>query len=122
MAGYSITAVEDIPDVSGDYPGEIRIGHRAHRRRAGGLHLAPDGPGTGGKGSYGHRHRTQEELIFVISGTVEVKLEDEVIEVGPGHVVRISSSLGLERGPEDAVLCVPAAGRRRGERGRLLAA
>ena len=36
--------LEDIPDVSGDYPGEMRIGHRARRRRAGGLHLAPDGP------------------------------------------------------------------------------
>ena len=26
MAGYSITSLEDVPDVSGDYPGEIRMG------------------------------------------------------------------------------------------------
>ena len=27
-------------------------------------------PGTGGRGSYGHRHPGQEEVYFVISGTV----------------------------------------------------
>ena len=43
----------------------------------------------------------------MISGTVEVKLEDEVIEVGPGHVVRISPEVlrsVWNEGPEDALL------------------
>ena len=47
-------------------------------------------PLTGGKGSYGHRHKTQEEVYFVASGTLQFKLEDEVIDVSEGTVVRVS--------------------------------
>jgi mannose-6-phosphate isomerase-like protein (cupin superfamily) len=107
LAGYSITDVQDVPDVSGDYPGEIRMATNligaeqvafTHRRMA---------PKTGGKGSYGHRHRTQEEIIYVVSGTVEVKVEDEVVEVGPGTIVRLSPEVlrsVWNEGPEDAEL------------------
>jgi len=35
-------------------------------------------PGTGGRGSYGHRHPGQEEIYFVISGTATFKIADEV--------------------------------------------
>jgi mannose-6-phosphate isomerase-like protein (cupin superfamily) len=107
MAGYSITHLEQIPDVSGDYPGEIRMctEHIGAEQVAFTWRRMP--AGTGGKGSYGHRHRTQEEIVFVISGTVEVKLEDEVVEVGAGNVVRISPEVFRSvwnEGPEDAVL------------------
>lgn len=46
-------------------------------------------PGTGGRGSYGHRHRTQEEIYLIIAGTVTFKVGDEVFEAGPGTAVRI---------------------------------
>ena len=91
--------------MSGDYPGEIRMGTEHIGAEQVAFTWRRMVPGTGGKGSYGHRHRTQEELIFVVSGTVEVKLEDEVIEVGPGHVVRISPEVlrsVWNEGPEDA--------------------
>ena len=45
---------------------------------------------TGGRGSYGHRHRTQEEIVFVISGTVTFKVGDDVFEAGPKSAVRIA--------------------------------
>ena len=47
-------------------------------------------PGSGGKGGYGHRHKTQEEIYFVITGTVQFKLDDEVIDVGGGTAVRVA--------------------------------
>jgi mannose-6-phosphate isomerase-like protein (cupin superfamily) len=47
-------------------------------------------PGTGGRGSYGHRHRSQEEIYFVISGTVTFKVGDHVFDVGPETAVRIA--------------------------------
>ncbi len=47
-------------------------------------------PDTGGRGSYGHRHRTQEEVVFVISGTVTFKIGDDVFEAGPKSAVRIA--------------------------------
>ena len=62
---------------------------------------------TGGKGSYGHRHRTQEEIYFVASGTLQFKLEDEVIDVPAGSVVRVAPEVVRSvwnEGPDDAVL------------------
>jgi mannose-6-phosphate isomerase-like protein (cupin superfamily) len=112
MAGYSITPLEGVPDVMGDYPGEMRMAteHIGAEQVAFTWRRMP--AGTGGKGSYGHRHRTQEELYFVISGRLEFKLDDEVIEVGAGTVVRISPEVVRSvwnEGPEDAVLimCSP---------------
>jgi mannose-6-phosphate isomerase-like protein (cupin superfamily) len=46
-------------------------------------------PGTGGRGSYGHRHPGQEEVYFVVSGTVTFKIGDDVFEAGPQTAVRI---------------------------------
>ncbi|HKF80358.1 MAG TPA: cupin domain-containing protein [Thermoleophilaceae bacterium] len=89
MADYVIRKLEDIPDVLGDYPGEMRMatpemGNEqvafTHRR------MPPD---TGGKGSYGHHHKTQEEIYFVVSGTLTFKLGDDLVEAGPGTIIRI---------------------------------
>ena len=46
-------------------------------------------PLTGGKGSYGHA-TGRKEVYFVASGTLQFKLEDEVIDVGEGNVVRVA--------------------------------
>jgi uncharacterized cupin superfamily protein len=47
-------------------------------------------PGSGGRGSYGHRHPGQEEVFFVISGTVTFKVGDDVFEAGPQTAVRMT--------------------------------
>jgi len=47
-------------------------------------------PDSGGRGSYGHRHPGQEELFFVISGTVTFKVGDDVFEAGPQTAVRMT--------------------------------
>jgi mannose-6-phosphate isomerase-like protein (cupin superfamily) len=65
--------------------------------------------GTGSKGSYGHRHRTQEEIYFVIVGTLQFKLDDDVIDVGPLTAVRIAPPTvrGVwNEGPDDAQLVI----------------
>ncbi len=107
MAGFSITALEDVPDVMGDYPGEMRMcaNHIGAEQVAFTWRRMP--AKTGGKGSYGHRHFTQEEIYFVVSGELEFKLEDEVIQVPTGTVVRISPEVVRSvwnEGPDDAVL------------------
>ena len=50
----------------------------------------PMPPDTGGRGSYGHRHPGQEEIYFVISGTVTFKVGDDVFEAGPQTAVRMT--------------------------------
>ena len=108
MAGWNIKRLEEIPDVLGDYPGEMRMSSASDlgceqvsftwRRMP---------PQTGGKGSYGHRHKQQEEVYFVASGTLQFKLEEEVLDLSEGTVVRVSPETVRSvwnEGPEDAVL------------------
>jgi len=109
MTDYTIRTLDEVNDVLGDYPGEMRMMTGAldseqvaftHRRLP---------QHTGGKGSYGHRHKTQEEIYFVISGRLQFKLEDEVVEVGPGTAVRVAP--GVTRSvwndePEDVYLVI----------------
>lgn len=45
---------------------------------------------AGGKGGYGHKHKTQEEIIYVLKGELEVKLDDAVEVVKAGQVIRIA--------------------------------
>jgi mannose-6-phosphate isomerase-like protein (cupin superfamily) len=46
-------------------------------------------PGTGGRGSYGHRHPGVEEVYLVLSGTATFKVDDDVFEAGPLTAVRV---------------------------------
>ena len=110
MSDFTILNLDDVPDAfGGKYPGAMRfltepLGNRqvaiTHR-------LMP--PGSGGKGSYGHRHKTQEEVYYVIGGTLEFKLGDEVVEVPAGSVVRVAPDTVRSiwnEGPEDAELVI----------------
>jgi mannose-6-phosphate isomerase-like protein (cupin superfamily) len=90
MANYTVCTANDVQDVLGDYPGEMRFftGPLATEQVALTYRRMPQH--TGGKGSYGHRHKTQEEVYFVVSGHLQFKLEDEVIELGPRTAVRVA--------------------------------
>jgi mannose-6-phosphate isomerase-like protein (cupin superfamily) len=110
VAGWTIKSLDEIPDVLGDYPGEMRMSAASD--------LGTEQVGftwrrmpaqTGGKGSYGHRHKTQEEIYFVASGTLQFKLEDEVIDVEEGNVVRVAPQVARSvwnEGPADAVVII----------------
>jgi mannose-6-phosphate isomerase-like protein (cupin superfamily) len=88
---YSACRLDQAPDVfGGRYPGamkmladlldteQIAFTHRTMPQH------------SGGKGSYGHRHKTQEEVYFVVSGELQFKLDDDVIDVPAGTVVRVA--------------------------------
>jgi mannose-6-phosphate isomerase-like protein (cupin superfamily) len=108
MANYAIRKLEEIPDVLGDYPGEMRMTAASDLGSEQVSFTWRRMPAqTGGKGSYGHRHRTQEEIYFVASGLLLFKFEDEVVEVPAGSVVRIAPEVVRSvwnDGPDDAVL------------------
>lgn len=109
-AGYTICRVEDAPDAfEGEYPGEMRFltGPLAAEQVAFTYRRMP--AETGGKGGYGHRHATQEEIYVVLSGTLEFKLDHEVVELGPLTAVRVAP--GTVRsiwnaGPEEAIVII----------------
>jgi quercetin dioxygenase-like cupin family protein len=109
MSDYQTVRLEDVDDWLGDYPGEMRgitypIGAEqvalTYRRMP---------QHTGSKGSYGHRHKEQEELVLVLAGKLQFKLGDEIIEVPKGTAVRIPPQ--TVRGiwndePEDAEIVI----------------
>ncbi len=108
MADYTIRQLDEIPDVLGDYPGEMRMSSAADLGNQQVSFTWRRMPAkTGGKGSYGHRHKTQEEIYFVASGTLQFKLEEEVMDVAAGSLVRVAPEVARSvwnEGPEDAVL------------------
>jgi mannose-6-phosphate isomerase-like protein (cupin superfamily) len=89
MADYVIKRLEDAPDVLGDYPGEMRMMTYELNAEKVAFTWRRMPPKTGGKGSYGHRHRDAEEIYFVSEGKLLFKLEDEVIEADAGTTIRV---------------------------------
>ncbi len=90
MADYTIKRLEEVHDVLGDYPGEMRMmtGDLEAEQVAFSYRRMPQH--TGGKGSYGHRHKEQEEVYFVASGKLLFKLNDDVVELESGAAVRVA--------------------------------
>src|SRR4051812_10313218 len=110
MSDYTIRRLDEVPDAfGGQYPGSMRfLTEDLGNTQVAFTHRVMP-PQSGGKGSYGHRHKTQEEIYFLISGTLQFKLEDEVLDVGPDTAVRVAP--GVVRsvwndGPDDALLII----------------
>ena len=109
MADYTIKPIAEVNDVLGDYPGEMRLLTYEIDAEQAALTWRRMPPQTGGKGSYGHRHRTQEEIYLVVSGTLQFKLDDEVIDVPAGTVVRVAPHVVRSvwnEGPDDVELVI----------------
>lgn len=110
MSDYTIRKLADVPDAfGGRYPGEMRfVGPEIGARQVALTHRRMP-PGTGGKGGYGHRHKTQEEVYVVLSGRVEFKLGDEVVEIEGPTAVRVAPDTVRSvwnDGPGDAQLLI----------------
>jgi mannose-6-phosphate isomerase-like protein (cupin superfamily) len=90
VADYTIKRLEEVADVLGDYPGEMRMMTSDLECEQVAFTYRRMPHHTGGKGSYGHRHKTQEEIYFVMSGKLQFKLDDEVLDVEGGAVVRVA--------------------------------
>jgi hypothetical protein len=112
MSDYTIAGREDAFDFMAEYPGYGEM--RSYTDVVGAEQVAftwwrmP--AGTGGRGSYGHRHKSQEEIYFAVSGEVPFKVNDDVFKASAGTAVRPSAQalrFVHNDGPGDAelVLC-----------------
>jgi uncharacterized cupin superfamily protein len=92
MAGYTIAKREQATDWMAQYPGfgEMRWYSDALGTEQVSFSWRLMPPGTGGRGSYGHRHPGQEEVYFVLAGTLTFKVGDDVFEAGPQTAVRMT--------------------------------
>ena len=111
MSDYAITSREEAPDWMSEYPGFGEM--RSYTDSLGCTTVAftwrmmP--PNTGGKGSYGHRHKDQEEIYFVSRGKVQFKVGDDVFEAGPGTAMRVGTDVFRSvhnDGPDEAELII----------------
>jgi len=109
MTDYTIKHLEEVSDVLGDYPGEMRMMTAELECEQVAFTYRRMPQHTGGKGSYGHRHKTQEEVYFVMSGKLQFKLGDEVMDLERGNVVRVPPETWRSvwnDEPEDAELII----------------
>jgi mannose-6-phosphate isomerase-like protein (cupin superfamily) len=62
---------------------------------------------------FGHSHERQEEIYVLVGGSARVKLDDEIVELGPWDGLRIAQDTvrDVEAGPEGAELLLFAAPR-----------
>jgi mannose-6-phosphate isomerase-like protein (cupin superfamily) len=90
--GYSVADREDATDWMAQYPGfgEMRWYSDACGTEQVSFSWRRMPPNTGGRGSYGHHHPGQEEVYFVISGTVTFKVGDDVFTAGPQTAVKMT--------------------------------
>jgi mannose-6-phosphate isomerase-like protein (cupin superfamily) len=111
MSDYAVAARDEAADWMAEYPsfGEMRSYTDALGCTSVAFTWRVMPPDTGGKGSYGHRHKNQEEIYFVVRGTVQFKVGDEVFEVGPHTAVRVGTHAFRSvhnDGPEEAELII----------------
>ncbi len=109
MAAYQRIRVDEVPDWLGEYPGEMRGITYAIGAEQVALTYRRMPQHTGSKDSYGHRHRELEELYLVLSGRLQFKLGDEIVELGALEALRVPPE--TVRGvwndePEDAELII----------------
>jgi mannose-6-phosphate isomerase-like protein (cupin superfamily) len=60
---------------------------------------------------FAHKHKQQEEVYLLVSGSARIKLDDEVLALQPWDAVRIAKETvrNLEAGPEGAEIILFAA-------------
>ena len=94
MSHYTIVRRAEAPDFTGDAPGAFlgysralgleQVAFNVRVLEPGMAHVPP-----GRDPSWGHSHRTQEEVYFVVYGEVTLKLDDDIHTLGPLDAVRI---------------------------------
>ena len=107
---YSVCSVDDASDIfGGRYPGAMKMLAGPLETEQVALTHRTMPQHSGGKGGYGHRHKVQEEVYLVVSGELQFKLDDDVIDVPAGTAVRVAPgtvrSVWNER-PEEAELVI----------------
>ena len=107
MAGYTkVNLREDVEDQGPNFGYEGKMEARMARVP---LELEHSGVSLLGLAPnfripFAHRHKTQEEIYILISGSLRAKLEDEIVELKPYDALRVhkDTTRGFEAGPEGA--------------------
>ena len=111
MSEYSIVSVADVPDQAAEVgmdPERFEIHFMREALAFANFSVTFEVMRNGCRGR-GHRHTTQEEVVFLVSGRAQVKLGDEVIDLEPWTAVRVPPETARAFravGEEDAVFVI----------------
>jgi mannose-6-phosphate isomerase-like protein (cupin superfamily) len=110
---YTVVNLKDVEDLAprfGLSPNlESRFAKRALELENLGISYFRIAPGF--RQPFGHRHAEQEEVYVVVSGSVRMKVDDEVVELNAWDAIRVPGEAARcpEAGPNGAELIVVGA-------------
>ena len=106
----NLKEVEDMAPSGGLAPNlEARFARKPLELEQSGITYFRMAPGF--REPFGHRHGTQEEVYVVVSGSVRMKVDDEVVELNAWDAIRVPGEAARcpEAGPNGAELIVVGA-------------
>jgi quercetin dioxygenase-like cupin family protein len=113
MSDYTLINLKEIEDTAGARTSEVegRFARRHLNSRELGVSYFNYAPGF--RSPVGHRHREQEEVYVVLSGSGRVMLDDEVREVGRWDVLRVAPQVvrAFEAGPDGLEMIITGSAR-----------
>jgi mannose-6-phosphate isomerase-like protein (cupin superfamily) len=104
LSDFSIKNLREVEDMASKYgyseTQEARFAREDLGAEDTGLAYHVVRPGR--RQAFGHRHHDAEEVNVVLSGTGRVRLDDEVIEIGPMDAIRVAPHVAraFEAGPD----------------------
>jgi len=110
MSGYTIVSLKEVEDFAprfGHSPGmEARFASRPLELEEAGVGYFRLSPGY--RQPFGHRHKHQEEIYLVVSGSMRIKLDDEIVECKAFDAVRVAPDVVRcpQAGPNGAEIVV----------------
>jgi mannose-6-phosphate isomerase-like protein (cupin superfamily) len=108
MAEYKVVRVQDVPDQGPNLGLAPDLELRFLRNDLGCencgvsyIRLAPNA-----RQPYGHKHKRQEEIYLLVSGSAQIKVGDDVVDLEPWTAVRCppETMRAFRAGPEGAEL------------------
>jgi mannose-6-phosphate isomerase-like protein (cupin superfamily) len=104
MSDYTIVNIREHENIAPKFgmpdDMEARFPSRELNCEIGAVGLETLGPGF--RTPFGHKHRRQEELYVVVSGSGRVKLDDDIVDVRQWDVIRVPPQVmrNFEAGPD----------------------
>jgi hypothetical protein len=106
MSDYMVVKVSDVPDqgpnlgIAPDF--EVRFLRNDLGCEHCGVSYARIAPN--GKRKNGHRHKRQEEVYVLVSGSAQIKVGDDIVDLEPWTAIRVpaDTTRALAAGPQGA--------------------
>jgi mannose-6-phosphate isomerase-like protein (cupin superfamily) len=122
MANFTVKNLKEVQDAAAAREEDVEARFARGELDAEHLGITYFRYGPGFRSRLGHRHREQEEVYVVVSGSGRMRLDDEVVELGRWDAVRVAPNVvrAVEGGPEGLELIAIGNDRPEGGDGEMI--